>query len=390
MSPVIEERKYKIIYCTPALYSAGGVERVVSVKANYFAEAFGYDVTIIVTEGQGRASFFPLSDKVRVINLQLNFEDLWRVSFIKKIFLYLKKQHQYKKLLTKELMQLQPDFTITTLRREINFISSIPDGSIKIGELHVNRTNYRNFDERESNVVKQWFSHVWMNSLIRHLRKLNKMVVLTDSALNDWPELNHIVKIPDPLPFQISRRSLLLHKRIISIGRYDYDKGNDLLLQAWAKIEKQVPEWSLDIYGNGNRGSYEAQMKLLGIDISRCHLYGPTTDVINEYSTSSIFVLPSRFEGFGLALIEAMACGLPVVSFNCENGPRSIITDSVDGFLIPPFDINAFAEKVFLLINDDDLRKKIGVNAQKSASRYDIERVGLQWKHLFEELMANR
>lgn len=385
-----EERKYKIVYCAPAIYSAGGVERVVSLKANYFAEVFGYDVTIIVTEGQGRACFFPLSDKVRVVNLQLGFEDLWRVSFIKKVFLYLKKQRQYKKLLTAELMRIQPDFTITTLRREINFITSILDGSVKIGELHVNRANYRNFDERNSNIIKRLFARVWMNSLIWHIKKLDKLVVLTDSALKDWSEIKNIVKIPDPLPFHLNGNSDLEHKRIMSIGRYDYDKGNDLLLQVWAKIEKQVPEWCLDIYGNGNREIYESQMKLLGIDPTRCHLYGPTVDVLKEYSTSSVFVLPSRYEGFGLVLIEAMACGVPVVSFDCENGPRSIISDSFDGFLIPPFDIDAFAEKVILLMTNETLRKKMGENAKKSAIRYDIERIGLQWKQLFDGLMPNQ
>lgn len=388
-SPMFDDRKYKIVYCTPALYSAGGVERVVSLKASYFAEVFGYDVTIIVTEGQGRACFFPLSDKVRVINLQLGFEDLWRVSFIKKILLYLKKQRRFKKLLTAELRSIQPDFTITTLRREVNFITSIHDGSVKIGELHVNRANYRNFDERNSNIVKRWFARVWLNSLIRHLKKLDKLVVLTDSALKDWPEINRIIKIPDPLPFHINGRNNLEYKRMISIGRYDYDKGNDLLLQIWAKIEKQMPEWRLDIYGNGNREPYESQMKLLGIDTSRCHLYGPTVDVLKEYSTSSVFVLPSRFEGFGLVLIEAMATGVPVVSFNCENGPRSIITDGVDGFLIPLFDMDAFAEKVILLMTDESLRRKMGENAQKSATRFGIEKVGFQWKQLFAKLKAN-
>lgn len=128
----------------------------------------------------------------------------------------------------------------------------------------------------------------------------------------------------------------------------------------------------------------------MGIDTSRCQLYGPTVDVLKEYNASSVFVLPSRYEGFGLVLIEAMACGIPVVSFNCENGPRSIISDGIDGFLIPPFDVDAFAEKMILLMNDDNLRKKMGENAQKSTSRYDIERVGHQWKLLFEELMADR
>ena len=386
----MKERKYRIVYCAPALYSAGGVERVVSLKASYFADVYGYDVTVIVTEGKDRECFFPLSDKVRVINLQLGFEDLWRASLLKKIFLYLKKQRRYKKLLTIELMRLRPDITITTLRREINFLTRIPDGSVKIGELHVNRANYRSYYQRDSNIVKRWFARVWMNSLIRHLRQLDRMVVLTDSALNDWSELNHVVKIPDPLPFRLPAISPLSSKRVVSIGRYDYDKGNDLLLQAWAKIEKQMPEWCLDIYGNGNRDSYESQLKRLGIDETRCRLHGPTTDVLKAYSSSSIFVLPSRFEGFGLVLIESMACGLPAVSFDCENGPRSIITDGVDGFLIPPFDVDAFAEKVILLMTDTTLRKVMGENALKSSAQYDIERVGRQWKQLFDELMENR
>ena len=125
--------EYKIVYSTPALYSAGGTERVVSVKANYFADVLGYDVTIIVTEGNNGNSFFPLSDKVKVINLGLNYEELWNVPILKKIILYLKKQRLYKKLLTNELRLLHPDFTITTLRREVNFIKKINDGSKKIG-----------------------------------------------------------------------------------------------------------------------------------------------------------------------------------------------------------------------------------------------------------------
>ena len=80
--------KYKIVYCTPALYSAGGVERIVSFKASYLAERLGYDVTIIVTEGKGRSSFFPLSDQVKVVNLELGFEELWTASFFKKVILF--------------------------------------------------------------------------------------------------------------------------------------------------------------------------------------------------------------------------------------------------------------------------------------------------------------
>ena len=387
---MMNNRKYKIVYCTPALYSAGGVERVVSVKASYFAEVYGYDVTIIVTEGQGRECFFPLSDKVRVINLQLGFEDLWCVSFLKKILLYFKKQRRYKQLLTIELMRLRPDITISVLRREINFINSIPDGSRKIGELHVNRSNYRNFTGNDSNIIKRQFARFWMKNLIGHLKQLDRMVVLTESAKNDWSELSNVTLIPDPLPFTADEVSPLTFKRLVCIGRYDFDKGNDLLLQAWAKIEKQIPEWIIDIYGNGNMETYQQLMVQLGIDSSRCHLHGPITEVRKEYLQSSLFVLPSRYEGFGLVLIEAMACGLPVVSFDCENGPRNIISDGQNGFLVQPFDVDAFAERLLMLIRNEELRQKMGVEAHQSSRQYQIENIALRWKSLFEELMANK
>ena len=379
--------KYKIVFCTPALYSAGGVERVVAVKANYFADVLGYDVTIIVTEGKGENSFFSVSSRVNIINYQLDFEELWRLPFWKKVIAYLIKQQKYQHLLKTDLMRIRPDFTISTLRREINFLTGINDGSYKIGELHVNRANYRTFDEKQSNLLKRVFSRFWSRSLLRHLKQLDRMVVLTDTALDDWPELNNVVKIPDALPFKCDTTNELNIKRIISIGRYAYDKGNDLLLQAWAIIEKEFADWTLDIYGNGNIEPYNKIIDELGIDKNRCHLYGPTNDVMKEYLSSSIFLLPSRFEGFGLVIIESMACGVPVVSFDCENGPRSIITDGEDGFLVQPFDIMAYAEKVMQLMRNEELRKRMGANSQKVVSQYDLDIVGLQWKQLFDELM---
>ena len=382
----IEPRKYKIVYCTPALYSAGGVERVISVKASYFADVYDYDVTIIITEGQGKAPFFYLSHKIKVINLNLGFEELWKVSFVKKIFLYLNKQRRFNKLLKQELMRIRPDFTISVLRREINFINEIKDGSRKIGELHVNRSNYRNFDKRNLNFIKSLFARFWMHSLIGHLRKLDKMVVLTEDAKVDWPELKNVILIPDPLPFRVETVSDLSAKRIVSIGRYAYEKGNDLLLQAWAKVEKACQDWCLDIYGMGEQASYRQQMKNLGIDESRCRLHGSLSDVKNAYLDSSIFALPSRFDGFGIVIIEAMSCGLPVVAFDCENGPRNILTDGENGFLITPFDVDAYAEKLIKLILDETLRREIGANARKSSQRYAIDDIANQWKQLFEEL----
>ena len=383
--------KYKICYCTPALYSAGGVERVVSVKASYFAEVYQYDVTIIVTEGKDRDCFFPLSDKVKVVNLNLGFEELWKASFIKKVFLYLIKQFKYRRLLKSELMHIRPDITISVLRREINFINSIPDGSYKIGELHVNRSNYRNFTMRDSNLAKRLFAHFWMNNFVKHLKQLDRMVVLTEDARRDWPELSNVKLIPDPIPFTVDQVSILTAKRVVSIGRYAYEKGNDLLLRAWAKVEKSCPDWTLDIYGMGNRTPYKALMHELGIDESRCHLHGSLTDVKGVYLDSSVFTLPSRFEGFGLVIIEAMACGVPVVAFDCENGPRNIITNNQNGILVKPFDVDKYADSLLRLMQDYQLRSQMGNQAFESSKQYYIEDIALQWKELFDDvIIANQ
>ena len=297
----------KLVYLTPALYMAGGVERVLTLKANYFAEHFGYDVTIVLTEGKGKPLFYPLSDKIKIINLDIYFEELWTCSFVKKIIVYLKKQRQYKRKLSAILMDIRPDITISLLRREINFINDIPDGSRKIGEIHINRANYRNFKSDNENCLKRLFAKYWSHSLLGHLRKLDSLVVLTDKDREAWTELNNVVTIPDPLPFTPTKSSLQTEKRVIAIARYSYEKGIDLLLQAWAEVERQCEDWRLDVFGDGDTSSYEHLIDNLGIDRNRCGLNARTNDVEREYCNSSIFALSSRFEGFGMVMIEAMA-----------------------------------------------------------------------------------
>lgn len=381
-------QKLKIVYITPALYMAGGVERVLTLKANYFAEHFGYDITIILTEGQGEPLFYPLSDKIKVINLNIGFEELWTCSFVKKIFVYLKKQRQFKKALTNVLMSIQPDITVSLLRREINFINDIQDGSRKIGELHVNRANYRNFETNDSNFIKNIFAKFWMRSLVSELKKLDHFVVLTEEDKSAWPELQNICVIPDPLSFVPSQVSQLSEKRVIAVGRYVYQKGFDLLLQSWAKIEKQFPDWEMAIFGDGNREPYQRQMKELGIDSSRCHLNGPTAEIQKEYVKSSVFAFSSRFEGFGMVLIEAMACGLPVVSFACPCGPKDIVRDGEDGFLAENGNVDALAAKLSMLMNDTFLRNTMARAAVRNVQRFSMAKIAEQWKSLFDGLIV--
>ena len=381
-----KDKKYKIVYCTPALYMAGGVERVLTLKANYFAEQLGYDITIILTEGRNLPLFYPLSDKVKVVNLDLGFEELWHCSFTKKVFLYLKKQRQFKQKLRDELMRIRPDITVSLLRREINFITGIKDGSKKIGELHINRANYRNFDARESNFIKSLFSKFWMRNLVGKLQQLDKLVVLTDKDKASWVELSNVVAIPDPLSFQPSSRSELGNKRVIAVGRYSYEKGYDMLLSAWKKVAQECPGWRLDIFGDGDKSSLEQLIESLNIDRDTCALHGRTADIEKEYVDSSLFVCCSRFEGFGMVIVEAMACGLPVVSFDCPWGPGSIISDGDDGVLVENANVDALADKIIQVLSAKDYMHELAQNAVDKSKKYRLESIALKWKSLFESL----
>lgn len=377
---------YKIVYITPSLYMAGGVERVLTLKANYFAEQYGYDITIITTDGKDQSVFFPLSEKVKVINLDIRFEEIWHHTLLQKIWLYLPKQRRFKKLLFEELNRLQPDITISLLRREINFITDIKDGSKKIGEIHINRAHYRNFTPNRTNPIKRIFAKYWMHGLVDKVKKLDRFVVLTEYDRQAWQEIPRVDVIPNPLPFYPDISNCIRQKRVIAVGRYFDEKGYDLLLRAWSIIEKVDKEWVLDIYGDGNKRYYDGVVKELRLDRRRCHLNDKIKDVQKEYLSSSLFVCSSRFEGFGMGIIEAMACGLPVVSFDCLWGPRSIISNGEDGILVESGNVEKMADAIISLIHSPERLDEMGQKAHQNVSRFDIEKVAMQWKRLFESL----
>ena len=365
---------------------AGGVERVLTLKANYFAEELGYDVTIILTEGKGKPLFYPVSDKVKVINLDVNYEELWSTSFVKKIWFYLRKQPVYKKKLTAELMRIRPDMTISLLRREINFITRIKDGSKKVGELHINRAHFRTEEGKNPGIVKILFAQVWMRRLVPKLRSLDHLVVLTEDDKAAWTELHNVTAIPNPLSFKPVVKSPLTAKRVIAVGRYCHEKGYDDLLKTWAEVQNLNSEWRLDTYGDGDRSSYEAMMDELNIDRSRCTLHGRTSDVQSEYAHSSMAVCSSNYEGFGMVLLEAMACGLPVVSFDCPWGPRNIITDGEDGLLVENGNTHLLAEGLVSLMQNPERMTSMAQHASQNVMRFQIEEVAKRWVQLFDKL----
>lgn len=366
------------------------MEKVLTIKANYLTEVLGYDVTIILTDGKDKKPYFPLSGKVNVINLDLNYEDIRLYPFYKKLFLYSYKQLHYQKRLTKCLMEIRPDITVSMLRREINFLTKIKDGSKKVGEMQFNRLNYRDFDQsgRFSWLI-QIFSKLWMKQLIFNLKKVDKFVVLSYEDKEHWPELDNVIVIHNPIEKFPETSSDCTSKTVITAGRFVGQKGFDMLLDSWKIVNQKHPDWTLSIYGNGDKDLYREQMKRNQIEKS-CHIYDAVPDLTGKFCESSIFAFSSRFEGFALVLTEAMSCGLPPVAFSCPCGPKDLITDNVDGILVEPNNVKELAEKICYLIENEEVRKSIGKKARETAGKYTISELGVHWDNLFKSLIASQ
>jgi len=161
-------------------------------------------------------------------------------------------------------------------------------------------------------------------------------------------------------------------------------------LEAFARIALRHPDWSLTIIGKGPL-QRKLQEQSAALDLgARVHFVGELTDPFPMLRAADLFVLSSRFEGFGMALAEAMACGLPVVSFDCPEGPRDIIHDGVDGILVPTEDINALATALGRLMNDPRERARLGTEAATLLTRFGPEPVLSIWQDMFDGLIAAR
>lgn len=377
----------RIAYCIPAFYYPSGMERVLSLKANYFAEHFGYEIHIIMTDGRGKKPYYTLHPSICMHQLDVNFEQLNDLPLYKRLIGYIRKQWLFKKKLNECLWDIKPDITISLLRRDINFINKMTDGSVKLGEIHFNKSSYRNFsDSRFPVFLQQIVGNYWMGQLIRQLRKLRKFVVLSHEDAAQWTELDNVKVIYNPLPFFPDKQSDKCNKQVIAAGRYVPQKGFDWLISAWKLVAELHPDWILRIYGDGMREELQQQIDELGIT-SSCILEHTVPDIIEKYCESSIFVLSSRYEGFGMVIIEAMACGVPPVSFTCPCGPREIIDDGKDGLLVENADIPELAAQICYLIEHEDIRKEMGRRARINVERFKIEPIAQQWKELFESVM---
>ena len=379
----------KIVYVVGGLLAPNGMSSVLSSKINYLAEHTDYELYMILTEKAGQEWFYKINPKVRWVNFDINFDELDRMPLYRKIFFYKIKLCKYKKMFTEYLMVIRPDITVSTVRREINFINDIQDGSKKIGEIHFNRTNYREFKKSWlPDVVNRFVTRKWVGGLLKELKRLDKFVVLSEEDYQNWPELTNKMVIPNSISYFPDFQSTCENKQVIAVGRYTWQKGFDLLIEVWKKVYDKYPDWTLNVYGSGERDSFERLAQELGItDVVNCH--PATKNIYEKYRESSIFAFSSRYEGFGLVLAEAMSVGVPAVSFACPCGPSDIITDRVDGLLVEKENVVKFAEALCYLIENPLERKAYGQRAILKAKQFSQDKIMMKWIDLFNSCLSS-
>lgn len=354
----------KILYITNSISGSGGLERVVCLKASYFADIYKYEVHIITLSNETSKPFYQLSPKITIHNLNVSGN-------------ILKFNWNYYTKIKKTILDISPD------------VIFVADDGLK-GVLFpiIFKPKYKIIYERhttkaiQGNGIRSKFINFLMNF---GAKRFDKFVVLTNSNKKDWLNIKNLVVIPNPLPFSPQwAGDIRTRKRIISVGSISHIKGHDILIKAWHKIHSQFPDYSLHIYGE-KKDNYDYIYQYIETNkLNNCiFVHNPTSDIQQKYLESAICILPSRVEGFGMVLIEAMACAVPCIATNCE-GPKDIISDNVNGFIINKGDSDAITYKITELLTNHDLLINMSKEAYNSSLKYELSSIMKQWNDLID------
>ncbi|MGY0391568.1 glycosyltransferase family 4 protein [Bizionia sp. KMM 8389] len=358
----------KLLYITNGINGAGGLERVLSIKASYLAEHYHYDVTILSLNDNHLDPFYTFSDKIIMLSIPVKGN----------AYQYIK---QYCKGLKSVVDTVQPDVISVCDDGLKAFFTPVILGK-KVPVIYERHVSKEIEMKAEFSFLKKTLVRLKWRLMESLASRFSKFIVLTNGNIKEWQGLKHIQVISNPLSFYPEASSTLDSKKVICVGKISYQKGQDLLVKAWSQVFEKHPDWGLELYGYANTTFLDTSL-LKSINVS---YYPPEKHIKDKYLDSSIYVMSSRFEGFGMVLTEAMACGVPCVSFNCNYGPSDIIKDGVDGFLVEKQDVKELADTICTLIDNDALRSEMGQLAKKNVKRYLPETIVKQWDELFKSL----
>lgn len=376
----------KIIYNIAGTYNSGGMERVLANKANWLVEQ-GHEVVIVTTDQRGQKPFFPLDKRIKCYDLGVNYEENNGKSFINKLIHYPFKQWKHKRKLSALLHSLKADVVISMFCNDASFIPFIKDGSKKILEIHFSRFKRLQYGRKG---LWKLADEYRSKQDAKVAARFDRFVVLTDEDKKYWEGLKNMCVIGNARSFVLQKPAELDNKKVIAVGRYSYQKGFDRLISAWHWVCQQKNDWTLHLVGDGElREELQKQIEELNLG-DKVILGKAVTDMPTVYQEASILAMTSHYEGLPMVLLEAQAAGLPIVSFECKCGPKDVIEDGVDGFLVKEGDTDALAEKLLLLMDNEMLRTKMGGVAFTRSERYAEDRIMQQWADLFDDALKEK
>ena len=374
----------KIVYVIASLETSGGTERIVSEKANYLADVFGYDVTIICyDQHENSSNFYILSDNVEQRQLGLQMYSQYRYAYPKRLWKKYVLRSHLKRALSKVVKEINPDFLIGISHFRADIVCTIDCKTKKIIESHVPRSFIENTNNKYINdIYKRYYDMRYFHVIEK---KADMIITLTERDRELWSEAKRVETIPNFSNLHIDQVCDHKKKRVITVGRLSKEKGFDRLLVIWKLVVNKHPDWHLDIFGDGDMKNKLEQNIKLG-NITNVTLCGTTNQISKELSKSSICVSTSYYEGFSLVLLEAITHGVPCVAFDCPYGPRTIIEDGKCGYLVENGHIPQFVEKLCTLMENEQLRLEFSKASIERSKFFNIDAIMLQWKKLFEEL----
>lgn len=360
-----------VLYNIAATWNAGGMERALALKVNWLA-THGYRIIVVTTDQRGLPHAFDMDASIEFRDLGIDYDLNNGASFASKLLQFPLKQWKHRRRLSRILMELKPDITVSMFNNEAAFLPRIKDGSRKVLEIHFSRFKKLQYGRKGLwALADRWRTFQDARTAARY----DRFIVLTEEDKGYWGNMDNIRVIPNPRTFTFPEPASLNSHTVLAVGRYTHQKGFDLLVKAWEQID--TTGWTLRIAGSGE------ELPAVPSNV----VTGPSEDIVEEYRNAAFLVMSSRYEGLPMVLLEAQAAGLPAVSFACKCGPKDVITDGMDGFLVPEGDIDGLAAGMKRLMDDESLRQRMGEAAFRNSDRYDKERIMSLWDHLFHELL---
>lgn len=378
----------KIVVILKSFANKAGTERIFCDKYNALA-AKGYDITFITYEQGQHPLSFQLHPSIKVIDIPTPFFRLMQHPIYTRYFHYVAMKRRFRTALKSILDDIRPDLIVTTTYslKVADVIVQQKGNAKSILESHIAfRSVMKSSEYRKYSPL--WFVAKYFDwSYCRAIRKFDEMVVLTSGDQRDIKPVRETIVIPNVVNLSSHHVRDYSVKRMIAVGRLERDKGFDILLDVWKGLQDRYPDWEIHIYGQGGkREELQRTIDQNGMK-NNVFLEEPTSEILNRMCDSSILLFPSRIEGFGLVLAEAMSCGLPVVAFDCPHGPADIVTDGQDGYLVHAGDTSRFAQCMSLLMEHPEQRKQMGTAGIQSSQRFSAEVIMPRWEQLFESIV---